>query len=355
MPKLIRRPPGGKSPADQVREAARSPSSPLIVQNKGNFERVVSTGSTLLDLAISGGRVRGGGVPGGIIMEIFGPSGTGKTSILSEICADSQLRGAEVKFLDPEARLDREYSRIYGVELDKTNYDMPDTVKEVFDFILKWTPNEAPPGIMNVVATDSLAALTSELEMSEDGDKMGMRIAKDFNAGLRKTCALIRKNNWLIANTNQIRYGKKSGETTPGGMGIPFFSSLRIRVGIPTQNKFIKKTTKFKGKDHEKTIGIHSKCTIVKSTVDDPYREADIYIIFGYGIDDIRANLQFCKTTMGETTYNAIDKNYQSLAHAVSHVSNAGFARELKERTIDLWEELNEQFKEKRVPKERGK
>ena len=32
---------------------------------------IVSTGSTQLDLAIYGGRVRGGGIPGGIIIEIF--------------------------------------------------------------------------------------------------------------------------------------------------------------------------------------------------------------------------------------------------------------------------------------------
>ena len=45
----------------------------------------ISTGSTLADLAISGGRIRGGGLPSGILVEIFGPSGSGKTVLLSEI------------------------------------------------------------------------------------------------------------------------------------------------------------------------------------------------------------------------------------------------------------------------------
>ena len=61
MPKLIR----FKDPADQVRESVETPPQKISIQNKGNFERMVSTGSTLLDLAISGGRVRGGGIPGG--------------------------------------------------------------------------------------------------------------------------------------------------------------------------------------------------------------------------------------------------------------------------------------------------
>ena len=51
----------------------------------GNFETVISTGSTLLDLAISGKRVHGGGLPSGILVEVFGPSGSGKTVLLSEI------------------------------------------------------------------------------------------------------------------------------------------------------------------------------------------------------------------------------------------------------------------------------
>ena len=50
----------------------------------GDFGTVISTGSTLLDLAISGGRVHGGGLPGGIFVEAFGPSGSGKTVLLSD-------------------------------------------------------------------------------------------------------------------------------------------------------------------------------------------------------------------------------------------------------------------------------
>ena len=170
------------------------------LQNKGNFDCVVSTGCTLLDLEISGSRIRGGGIPSGIIVEIFGPSGFGKTALLSEISTSGQKRGGYVRLLDPEARIDKQYSKVFGMELDKTDYERPDTVKEVFDFIFGWKPNEPPEGACNIVATDSLAALSSELEMSAKGDKMaGRRIAKDFNEGLRKTCRLIKKNNWLIS------------------------------------------------------------------------------------------------------------------------------------------------------------
>ena len=302
-------------------------------------------------MAISGEKVRGGGIPGGIVVEIFGPSSAGKTSILSEICASALKRQGCVRLLDPEARIDEEYSRIFGVELDKTDYHRPDTVKEMFDLIYKWNPKEGLA--CNVIATDSLAALSSKLEMSDKGDKMaGRRIAKDFNEGLRKTCRLIKKNNWLVVNTNQIRMDD-TGEITPGGKGWPFYASLRIRVGPPAQDKYIKKTVKYMNKDYERTVGIKSTCTIKKSSIGIPYRLCNVYIIFNYGIDDIRANLQYIKGITGETTYDVFDRKCRSMADAIDHIEKNNLVSDLKERTIDYWEEINNKFKVQRTPKVR--
>ena len=109
-----------QSDVDNIKEAVESPDKDEIEikSYEGDFSVVLSTGSTLLDLAISGGKVRGGGIPSGIMVEIFGPSGTGKTAILSEVCAYNQgedkAKGGDVMFLDPEGRLDKAYSKIYG-------------------------------------------------------------------------------------------------------------------------------------------------------------------------------------------------------------------------------------------------
>ena len=63
-----------KKKSEEVQDAVNSPADNdlAFVTRKINMEQVLSTGSTLLDLAISGKRVRGGGVPGGVLMEIFG-------------------------------------------------------------------------------------------------------------------------------------------------------------------------------------------------------------------------------------------------------------------------------------------
>ncbi len=349
MPKKITK----KSDTEQIKARAKAKPEPIqVTPNKGDFGTVISTGSTLLNLGISGGRVRGGGVPAGILLEIYGPAQTGKTALLAEICADTQAKGGNIKFLDPEGRLDKEYSRIYGMELGKEDYYMPDTVNEVFEHILKWEP-DLPKGGANIIATDSLAALSSELELGESGDKMGMKIAKDFSQGLRKTCRLIKRNNFIIVCSNQIR-GGTGGETTSGGKGIPFYASLRIRVGLPAKDKYLTRTKTIRGVKHEKIYGIQSICTIKKSSVDDPYRTANVYIVFGLGIDDIRANLAYMKQMTKADQYIAVNKEFGRMDTAIKHIEDNNLELELKNQVIDLWEEIEVEFKVDRKPKRRG-
>lgn len=322
-----------------------------------NFDTTISTGSTLLDLAISGGRLERGGIPGGIILEIFGPSGAGKSALLSELSASTQNRGGKVKFLDPEARLDKSYTEIYGVSIqDKFEYSRPDTVSGMFiDEIWSWdAPNK---GFINMIAADSLAALSTNMEMNnDDGDKMGMRRAKEFSEGLRKTCRLIALNNWIIACSNQIRMGEGGKDTTPGGKGVPFYASLRIQIKpmFPTSKIVKKMKVGSKSKEIEHVMGIYSECYIAKSSIDKPYRKAPLSIVFGYGIDTIRDELQYYKDMTGESTFNVFgDKGIMSMDTAIKYIEENELKLKLQDRTIGLWNEIQEKFKITRKIKDR--
>lgn len=320
-----------------------SSKKPVEHQQEHDYTKLVSTGSTLLDLAISGNK--GGGIPGGVIVEIFGAAGSGKTAILSEIGANAQAKGGQVMFLDPEARLDQEYARIYGIELTQDDYHRPDTVVEMFDHIYNWKPKDCSK--INVIATDSLAALSTELEM-DSADKMGMKRAKSFSEGLRKTARIIANNGWIVVCSNQVRDGQ-FGETTPGGHAIPFYSSLRIRVN---QANKIEREIDVNGKKIKKALGIESSCYIRKSTIDDPYRECKIYIRFGYGVDDVMGNLQYLKDMTKETTYDCLDgKKYQSLEKAILYVEENNLQTQLKSKTIEMWKLIEDKFKSHRKPK----
>lgn len=315
---------------------------------------VISTGSTLLDLAISGGRFREGGIPAGILVEIFGPSGSGKTVLLCQIAGNVQKLGGRVMFHDPEARLNRQFSRMFGLVPEDIEYTIPDTVTEVFSSVRNWIPDKDEQDVpIYTIFADSLAALSTEMEIGE-GDKMGMRRAKEFSEELRKTCRIITQRNVLMVCSNQIRQNLNAGPygqkwKTPGGEAIGFYSSLRLRCSLVQK---LKESRVVRGQKHERIIGIKTKVEIFKSSVWKPYREADLYILFDYGIDDIRANLRFLKTVLKTSVYRIGDLSLgKSIDEAIHAVETDHLEQVLKDEVIAIWNEIEEKFTDQRKPR----
>lgn len=319
-----------------------------------NFNTVISTGSTLLDLAISGEILRGGGIPGGILVEVFGPSGCGKTVMLCEIAGAIQRQGGNISFFDPEARLNIQFARMFDFDTDKMKYKRPDTVREIFRPFRKIKSNEKPTVINGIIA-DSLAALSTDMEM-EDKDKMGMRRAKEFSEELRKSCRIMADNNILMVCSNQIRqnfdagpYGPKN--RTTGGKALEFYSSLRLECMNPIK---IPKKIKIHGKTFKKIVGVTTSVKVCKNSIASPYNIAPVTIIFDYGIDDTRENLKYVKQITGAKSYMVNDIQLgKSLNEAIKMVESDKLVRKLRNQVINLWTEINNKFKEERLPKRR--
>ncbi len=316
-------------------------------------DMVVSTGSTLLDLAISGGRFPEGGMPAGILVEIFGPSGAGKTVLLCQIAGNVQRLGGAVKFHDPEARLNKQFAHMFGLEVPDENYHVPNTIPEVFSSVRDWLTKRKGKELHGVFA-DSLAALSTDMEM-EGTDKYGMRRAKEFSEELRKTCRMITQSGALVVCSNQVRQNLDAGPygqryKSPGGEAIGFYASLRLRC---SSGEKIKVSRSIRGKEHKRVIGVKTNIEVFKSSVWKPFRAAEVYIIFDYGIDDIRANLKFIKTASGDAIYKVGEvKLGRTLDRAIREVEERGLEQELKEKTIELWGEIEKTFEEKRKPRE---
>lgn len=320
----------------------------------GNDEIMIDTGSTLLNLAISGGRKRGGGIPTGIFVEIFGPNGSGKTALATEIAGDIQRKGGLTHFEDPEYRLNSQFANIFGFNLDSSVYSVHDTVPEVFQAVRDWDVGESK---INGAFIDSLAALSTNMEMdSEEGDKMGGRRAKEFSEQLRKTCRILPKRNILMICTNQIRenMGARPGTekyNSPGGMALGFYASLRLRTYSPYK---IKEKHTIGRKEVTRVKGIETTVEVYKSSVWEPYRKVPVCIIFDYGIDDIRANLQFIKDHTKATVYSLNGNNLdKSMDTSIAIIEKEGLEEELREEVIELWEKIELKFKTKREIKKR--
>lgn len=337
--------------SEQVNKKIKTPSA-QPAQYEGR-SRTISTGSTLLDLAISGGRFREGGIPLGILVEIFGPSGAGKTVLLSQIAGNMQRIGGEIMFHDPEARLNIQFAAMFGLNIDQVKYTMPNTVTEVFRSVRGWIDDDEK--VIRGVFADSLAALSTDMEMGKnEGDKMGMRRAKEFSEEMRKTCRIITQKDVLMVCSNQIRQNLDAGPygqryKTPGGEAIGFYSSLRLKCSGVEK---IKSARSIKGKEHKRVVGVRTEIEVFKSSVWKPYRTAEIYILFDYGIDDIRANLKYLKTTTGDSLYRVGEiKLGKTLDRAIREIEEQNLEQELKKQVIDLWNEIEQTFDEPRKPR----
>lgn len=336
-----------------------------------NFQKTISTGLTLLDLALSGKRTRYGGLPGGIIAELFGPSASGKTALMAEICANVEASGGRILIGDPERRFDKEYAKLTGLHIAQENYYVPDTPGDVFKAIMAFKPTG--PDIIDCIANDSLAALVASAEIEgtkkskkkEGGetdliqDKMGGMKPREMQALMRKIGRIITKGNILCIFTNQLidtmqMFGPS--KTTPGGNAIRFFASVRIE--IKQTGKIDEKVSLIHGEgekarrvEYEDTIGIEGDINIVKNSLDDPYRTAPFRLLFNHGFDDIGTNLQWLKSVTGDTTFSG----YQSLSEAIRAIEKAGHENDLRERTVDMWHLIKQKFAEKtaRKPKQR--
>lgn len=336
----------------KVQEDSKPKRAPKVVVN---LEKTISTGSTLLDLAIAGGRIREGGLVGGILVEIFGQSQSGKTVLLSEIAGDVQRKGGDIRFSDPEARLNKQFAKLFGLEVTPEQYDRPNTVPEVFEPVRHWEPNPSNKGAISGIFADSLAALSTDLEMDkEEGDKMGMRRAKEFSEQLRKTCRILADKNYLMVCSNQVRENQDAGPygqkfTTPGGLAIGFYSSVRLRMASVEK---LKRESTYKGKKITKVVGIKTTVEVFKNSIWEAYHTAPVIIQFDYGIDDIRANLQYLKDFSGQSIYTIGDlKLGKSMDDAIALVEEDGLEKKVKDEVIDLWNAIELKMKTKRKSK----
>lgn len=192
--------------------------------------------------------ILGGGFALSRMYELYGPEGSGKTSLCFKLLAECQKTGRVAVMIDAEQAFDGIRAATLGVDLDSLYLSQPDYGEQAIDVAVAMCRT----GAVGLVVVDSVAALIPKAEYEgtmEDSQQMA-HVASMMSKAMRMLKGACREGNTCVIFINQLR--EKPGvvfgnpEYTPGGRAVKFFADARVEI---RKQKMIKVGANFIGQN----------------------------------------------------------------------------------------------------------
>lgn len=305
------------------------------------------TGCKLLDCVL------GGGWAFGRIANIVGGNSTGKTLLAIEACANfaRKFEKGKIRYREVEAAFDKPYAASLGLPLDRV--DMPDdeceTVED-FERDLVDFMNKLPKGQPGLYILDSLDALSDKDEMEAEIDKSsyGAKKAKQMSRLFRKINQRLSRQHVCVILISQVRdkIGVSFGNphSRSGGKALDFYATHVVYLH---QIGRIKKTKH----GIERKIGVNVRVKCEKNKVSNPFRECDFPILFGYGVDDVTASVQWLQEIKKLDEIGVKVKDVQKTLKLIDRAEPDEYKRwckKIKKAVSKCWKAIDRDFLPKR-------
>lgn len=267
-------------------------------------EDLLSTGSTLLNLALSGNPR--GGIPKGKYVYLVGDTSSGKTALsltmLAEATINEEFENYDLIHDDIEGgnlfNLRRLFGRKLAERIQKPKKDGPSESLEEMYYNVDERLKSKKPFIYIVDSMDGLQSKADEEKFEEEkkAHKSGKStsgsygtVAKINSKQLKRLMTPLAKTKSILVIISQTRDQlgfSFDPKTRSGGRALPFYASVEIWASVKQK---IKK--KVKGKDYP--IGTITRIRIKKNRITGKDRTIDIPIYYSTGFDDIGSCIDF--------------------------------------------------------------
>jgi recombination protein RecA len=239
----------------------------------GGWDTVVPTGSLALDLALGTG-----GWPRGRVVEVFGPEGCGKTTLLLEAIAHVQRNGGFGALIDADHGTSPAALQRVGIDVEALPLHRTNSLEEAFEKVEELVAG----GAVDVIALDSVGALLSDDDRRGGLKDVPMRqnvahqhkveyYLKSLIGPLSRSRAVLLVSNYVVEKIG-VMFGNP--ETTPWET-TPLRNYASVRVELRRLSPI---------KERDEALGYEVRARALKSRLAAPLVQAEFELLFASGI-----------------------------------------------------------------------